>query len=241
MKKNIRTGSLLDITFTCNYEESEKALTEFKKIQDVIHEKFSIKPNPPILSSFAVTQTTLVLTWEPLNMYPVELLKIAVYKDGAEIMSNLNLALNHVKITGLAMGTTYDFRIVIYTSAGVYESNKVSTTTLIMEDLSGLNVCLGLLEENEVEELKSIIPSISASYSDNISIATTHLVTSNPSGNLYDEAVALEIPIVTPGFIKACALKKRIQPASSFTPSQTNQNKQSPSISNQKENIAEKA
>lgn len=222
---------MVEVTFEAKSNYREGNFSEFREIQEKIFHMFSKKPSHPILSSYAVTQTTLILRWEPLNLHKVEPLRIKVFKDGDEATQNLNLALNEVKITGLSVGCSHTFHIVVYTTAGEYASNKISVTTLNMEDLRGLNVCFGDVAEHELEELKSILARHSASYSDEITAATTHFVTSKPGRGRYEEARDLGTPIVTPAFLKACDMKKRIQPASSFslqTPDTADTTDQSP-------------
>lgn len=213
---NIETGSTIEATFVNKSNYKDDGFSEFKEIQKRILDTLHKEPSPPVLSSYGVTQTTAILRWEELNLHPVELLKIRIFKDSDEVMNQVNPAISQVRITGLNMGYTYNFFIIVYTSAGKYRSNRVSVTTLTMEDLRGLNICFGIIEEAELEELKSILLKHSASYSEDVSLATTHFVTTKPSGSRYAEAKDLDIPIVTPSFIKACDIKKRVQPASSF-------------------------
>ncbi|KAJ3257920.1 Chitin synthase, class 5 [Boothiomyces macroporosus] len=57
---------------------------------------------------------------------------------------------------------------------------------------------------------------IGASYSDDLTSENTHLVCSLPKGPKYEKALELNIPIVTPEFLKSCEQLGKVQPAGTF-------------------------
>jgi NAD-dependent DNA ligase len=107
----------------------------------------------------------------------------------------------------------FEFHVVIKTTAGEYRSNKVTARTHKMENLTGIRVAFGLFEEPEpaISELKELLSRMGASWSDEVSVETTHLLAQLPGGNNYDRAVHHSIPIVKPEWLVQCDRNKKIQ------------------------------
>ena len=77
---------------------------------------------------------------------------------------------------------------------------------------------LGFLFSNEadIDALQDILERMGATWSDDLTSENTHLVCSVPRGPKYERAVELNIPIVSPEFLKSCHSLKKIQAAHTF-------------------------
>jgi chitin biosynthesis protein CHS5 len=92
---------------------------------------------------------------------------------------------------------------VLKTSAGTFTSAIVKTRTHTITDTSGISVCFGHIEpENLLTEAKAALGYMKARFYDKIQIDTTHFVAtspanpSNPSGGPgieYQKALQLSI------------------------------------------------
>lgn len=107
----------------------------------------------------------------------------------------------------------YDFHIVIKTTAGQYESNRVNARTHKMENLTGIRVAFGTFEQPEsaLVELKQLVEKIGATWTEQVDNDTTHLIAQLPGGDNYDKAVKHSIPIVKPDWLVQCEKNKKIQ------------------------------
>lgn len=111
------------------------------------------------------------------------------------------------------MDHEFEFHVVIKTTAGEYKSNKVTARTHKMENLTGIRVAFGTFEEPEpaITELKDLLSKMGASWSEEVSVETTHLLAQLPGGANYDRAVQHSIPIVKPEWLVQCDRNKKIQ------------------------------
>lgn len=92
---------------------------------------------------------------------------------------------------------------MLKTSAGTFTSTIVKTRTHTITDTSGISVCFGHIEpENLLTEAKAALGSMKARFYDKIQIDTTHFIAtspaspSNPSGGPgieYQKALQLSI------------------------------------------------
>lgn len=111
-----------------------------------------------------------------------------------------------------------------------------------MENLTGLYPAFGAFSnDTEIDVLCELLERVGASFSDDLTADNTHLVCTLPKvnreyfseckiylisfsasffkllqGPKYDKALELNIPCVTPEFLKACEQQGRVQPATSF-------------------------
>jgi len=127
---------------------------------------------------------------------------------------------------GLDLNTEYTFRVVLRTSAGIFQSNLIRVRTHTMTDTSGISVCFGNVQDSVLlENAKLALQEMRAKWSDKIQIDTTHFVCTTPaatpsgaqaSGSVssapgleYQRALQLSIPVVQPHWILACHAEKK--------------------------------
>ena len=92
-----------------------------------------------------------------------------------------------------------------------------------MTDTSGISVCFGTVQDEEIlEEAKAALQEMRAKWSDKIQIDTTHFVCNTPAtagagansntpGVEYQRALQLSIPVVQPHWILACHAEHRCE------------------------------
>ncbi|KAI0244054.1 hypothetical protein L0F63_002805 [Massospora cicadina] len=218
LPEGVSSGAIVKIQVNRDRDEEERKLEEFRALQKQIRLEFGTKaPLPPRIKIGAVTQTSVVLEWEPLELYACDLRSFHVFKRGQRMPSSLPTQGNKVKISGLDMGTLVDFHIVIVTSNGAYPSNAVEVRTLALNNLSGINACLDpSLSNLETEELKKCIQRVGAKWSQEVSIETTDLLCNSAQGINHERALAWNVAIVKPDWLKACEALGKIQPALSY-------------------------
>jgi NAD-dependent DNA ligase len=211
-----RQGNIVNITIERNLEEETQQQQQFDNLQDEIYSFFSRKPETPVCRLKWITQTTAILEWEQLEYYTADFRSLDVYKNDLKVFS-LAATSTSCKLTGLDVAQEYTVRLELRTSAGRHSSNNIAFKTLALEDLTGLHPCFGsFADESDIEALAELVTRIGATYSDDLTFENTHLVCTLPKGPKYDKAVELNIPIVTPEFLKACEQQCKVQPAHLF-------------------------
>ncbi|UZJ53298.1 hypothetical protein CBS101457_002618 [Exobasidium rhododendri] len=237
------TGSVVRISVSRNMKEEQRKKREFDLLQDSVLEMYGINaPVAPSLRLRAVTQTSITLEWDKLELATSKLLKLDIYRNGERLAAIPNPLHNtSTKLSGLEVDKPYTFHLVLKTSAGSLQSNIIKTKTHDMTDTSGISVCFGYIdggargddgqrEESEIEtRAKELLDSMKAKYSDKIQIDTTHFVCTNPrsrvegnettsqmKGATFIKASQLSIPIVMPHWIFACAEQKKMVPISHY-------------------------
>lgn len=120
---------------------------------------------------------------------------------------------NFIKLSGLDVDHEFEFHVVIKTTAGEYRSNRITARTHKMDNLTGIRVAFGMFEEPEpaITELKDLLARMGASWSEEVSVETTHLLAQLPGGLNYEKAVHHSIPIVKPEWLVQCDRNKKIQ------------------------------
>lgn len=114
------------------------------------------------------------------------------------------------KISGLAVDTEYTFHLVLRTTAGTFNSEKVVVKTHKMTDLSGITVTPGILPSQLKESLTKAIERIGAKIAPTVRIDTTHFVTTEGRGMDWEKAVEMNIPVVRPEWVEGCERGGRI-------------------------------
>ncbi|ORX68660.1 BRCT domain-containing protein [Linderina pennispora] len=180
-------------------------------------------PKGVALGSVVTIDTWVVLEWEPLELATAELRSLHLYRDSQRLFQPMPATLDAanaqraIKITGLDVNQEYDFKLEMRTSAGRLFSNSVHVKTHALTDLSGVCVCFGECESlEEVENLKAAVDRIGASWVDTVSLNVTHFIARYATGPSYDHALALNIPVVKPGWLLACEANNKLQPAIQF-------------------------
>jgi NAD-dependent DNA ligase len=162
-------------------------------------------PSPPILRLRNATQTSLVLEWDPIDLATASLKSLSLYRNGSKAGSIPRpLETRSTKISGLAIHSEYTFHLVLRTTAGTYQSEKLTCRTHKMTDLSGITVTTGVLDPAQKEALGSVLDRIGGKMIDSVRIDTTHFVCTEGRGPLWEKAVEMNIPVVTPEWVDAC-------------------------------------
>ncbi|RIA99166.1 hypothetical protein C1645_685057 [Glomus cerebriforme] len=221
----VTSGSIVNIGVNRNYDQEAAQKQEFWELQEAILKEFGRnKPEPPRLHIKHVTQTSVILEWEPLVLHQAKLKGLNIYRNGERLSQNVPLGINYIKLSGLELDHDYEFYITVQTTAGALTSNKVNVKTHTLENLTGINVCFGILNDNENEqdgdnpshskqELIEILERIGARYNENVGPDTTHLLCNIQGGSEYQRALEGSIPIVKPDWLVACEKTGVLQPA----------------------------
>jgi hypothetical protein len=205
------------LTIERNKDEELRQRDEFFQIQKEIYSTFSKVPEEPVIHVKSITQTSLIIQWDPLALNSADLRGIDVFKNGQKLSQNLPPSANSVKLSGLDVAHDYTVWIVLRTSAGSFTSNKLMVKTHTMENLSGLNPTFGQFSNpNDQEELIGILNRLGAGYSEELTSDNTHFICSVPKGPKYERAMELNIPVVSPEFLKACEAQGKVMPSHLF-------------------------
>ncbi|KAH7096838.1 hypothetical protein BKA62DRAFT_744979 [Auriculariales sp. MPI-PUGE-AT-0066] len=231
----VTSGSIVNIAVHRNVAEEERQKSEFWSLQDEILEMFGISfPEPPKLEVRNVTQTSVTLEWPPLQMATAKLRSLDIYRNGARLASIPAPTQNtSTKLSSLEVNTEYTFQLVLRTTAGTFPSNLLKVRTHTINDTSGICVCFGNVEDEELlESAKESLSRMRAKWSEKIQIDTTHFVCTtpaavpppgraqgylnNPPGVEYQRALQLSIPVVQPQWVLACDAEKRMVPIANY-------------------------
>ncbi|KAJ3135782.1 Chitin synthase, class 5 [Physocladia obscura] len=213
----VTTGSIINITVERNHDEERRKREEFLDLQDQILAQFAQEPEVPILTLKSVTQTSAIVSWKPLVLNNATLKGIDIYRNNQKTSFNVPLTAVSAKLSGLEINHDYDVHLVIRTSAGTYESNKINFKTHTLDNLTGINVSFGhLTNPTEAANLIQLIKRIGAKYTEELSTDNTHLICVYAKGPKYEKAKEWSIPCVSPEFLKACEGNSRIMPSHSY-------------------------
>ncbi|KAK2760176.1 Chitin synthase, class 5 [Arachnomyces sp. PD_36] len=206
LPKNINSGSIVDITVSRNHSAEANSASSFRSLQKRILNTYGINsPSPPVLRLRNATQTSLVLEWDPINLATASLKSLSLYRNGAKAGSIPRpTEMLSTKISGLAIDTEYTFHLVLRTSAGTFNSEKLTCRTHKMTDLSGITITPGVLPPAIRTSLASAVDRVGAKLIDNVRIDTTHFVCTEGRGPAWEKAVEMNIPVVRPEWIEGC-------------------------------------
>lgn len=216
-------GSVVNIRVTRNESEEERTRKAFVDLQEKILNAYgSTKPQTPVLRERNVTQTSVALEWDKVELASARILGLDIYRNGARLAAIPNPLVNtSTKLSGLDVDAEYSFHLVLRTSAGALQSNIVRTRTHTIQDTSGVAVCLGHIEDPNIERaaVAALRKMNAHTPTDKIQIETTHYVCSDPRnrgdpvkggmGSMYNRAAQLSLPIVQPAWIFACYAEKK--------------------------------
>lgn len=206
LPNSITSGSIVDITVSRNHAAEAASTSAFQALQKRILNTYGVKtPAPPVLRLRNATQTSLVLEWDPIDLATASLKSLSLYRNGSKAGSIPRpLETRSTKISGLAIDTEYSFHLVLRTTAGTYQSEKLTCRTHKMTDLSGITVTPGVLPEQQKEALAAALERIGGKMIDTVRIDTTHFVCTEGRGPLWEKAVEMNIPVVVPEWVDAC-------------------------------------
>jgi hypothetical protein len=158
-----------------------------------------------------------VLEWDPIQLATADLISLALYRNGQKA-GNIPkpLSMHTTKISGLAVDTEYTFHLVLRTTAGTYASPRVTVRTHKLTDLSGITLTCGIMPAAVRERVAAAVERIGAKIVDGVRIDTTHFVTTEGRGVLWERANELNIPVVRPEWVEACENSGRILGVTKF-------------------------
>ena len=216
-------------------KEETRRSDEFWDLQDDIYGAFgNVSPTPPALRLRHITQTSVTLEWDKLELATAQLLSLTVWRNGQRLAAIPNPYNNtSTKVSGLEVDKDYTFHLMLRTTAGNFSSQSIRTRTLSMSDTSGIAVCFGEVEPPELlAQAKDALSQMRAKSQQRVQIETTHFVCTqtypgkpnswntrgggpgeepNPAVE-YQRANQLSIPIVSPSWVLACLAEKRMVP-----------------------------
>ncbi|KAJ5092559.1 hypothetical protein NUU61_007429 [Penicillium alfredii] len=206
LPNNIASGSIVDITVARNHGAEAASASAFQSLQKRILNTYGVKtPSPPVLCLRNATQTSLVLEWDPIDLATASLKSLSLYRNGSKAGSIPRpLETRSTKISGLAIHSEYTFHLVLRTTAGTYQSEKLTCRTHKMTDLSGITVTPGVIDPQQKEALGAALDRIGGKMIDSVRIDTTHFVCTEGRGPLWEKAVEMNIPVVVPEWVDAC-------------------------------------
>ncbi|CAG8702172.1 2884_t:CDS:1, partial [Racocetra fulgida] len=214
----VTSGSIVNISVNRNYDQEARQRNEFWELQEAILAEFGRNsPERPKLHVKHITQTSVILEWEPLVLYTATFKSLEVFRSGTRVSQQVSLGTtNSIKLSGLQLDTEYEFHIIIKTTAGSFASDKIKIKTHDLENLTGINVCFGSFSDDVTptkQELKEVLKRIGARYSDSVGNDTTHLLCNEKGGPNYQKALDNSIPIVRPEWLIACENAGKMQAA----------------------------
>jgi len=237
---DITSGSIVDVNVARNFTAEERATKAFTSLQSQLLSEFgSSSPSPPVLRCRNATQTSVVLEWDSIVLASSKLRSLSLYRNGNKAGAIPRpLEMTSTKISGLAVDTEYTFNLVLKTSAGMFSSERLVVKTHKMTNLTGITITPGHMDSADRAELETTVSRIGAKFIEQIRIDTTHFVCTEGRGPAWERARDMNIPIVTPDWVKACEREGRLagvrgyyldadpklRQSSSLTTNQTNQN-----------------
>ncbi|OKL63306.1 hypothetical protein UA08_01472 [Talaromyces atroroseus] len=206
LPKNISSGSIVDINVSRNHAAESTSIANFQSLQKRILNTYGLEtPSPPVLRLRNATQTSLVLEWDPIKLATASLKSLSLYRNGSKAGSIPRpLEMLSTKISGLAVHAEYTFHLVLRTSAGTFQSEKLTCRTHKMTDLSGITVTPGIMPEPQREALERAVDRIGGKLIDAVRIDTTHFVCTEGRGPAWEKAVEMNLPVVRPEWVDAC-------------------------------------
>ncbi|WBW71091.1 chs five like protein Cfr1 [Schizosaccharomyces osmophilus] len=219
LPENVKAGSIIDMSVRHNREEEASREKEFDDIQNEIYEAYGQNlPSAPVLRVKNVTQTSIVLEWDALQLGTSRLKSLCLYKNNIRALNITNLlSTRHAKLSGLSLDTDYDFTLVLDTTAGRFNSTHIKVKTLRMIDLTGIQVCVGNMVPEEMQALQKCIERIHAKpIQTSVQIDTTHFICSSVGGREYERAKTANIPVLGVDYLLKCESEGRLVNVSGF-------------------------
>ncbi|KAH9462969.1 hypothetical protein MJO28_008901 [Puccinia striiformis f. sp. tritici] len=224
-------GSIVSITCTRDNAAEKAQADSFWDLQTKIADQFGVQsPQAPKLRLRSITQTSVTLEWDKLELAQCKLLSLSIWKNGQRLGTLPNPLTNtSTKLSGLDLDSEYTFNLVMKTTGGSFNSQHIKVKTHSLNDTSGINVCFGVILPEEIkEQSKEAIQQLDGRWSDKIQIDTTHFVctmayqaqqasnrASQPStfpSLEYQRALQLSIPVVQPSWLQACLHERKMVP-----------------------------
>ncbi|CCG81149.1 Chitin synthase [Taphrina deformans PYCC 5710] len=218
LPSGVAAGSIIDLSVAQNAKKEKEEHDNFVALQNDIQNLFAVHPPAtPELRVKNTTQTSVVLEWNLLDLSTAEMKSLSLYKNGAKLGKIPNATTTTTKLSGLALDTDYTFQLVLKTTAGTFKSNELNVRTHKMTNLTGLNVCLSNVKQEDNDMVRATLARIGAKPPhDRVKIDTTHFVTSRGMGDEFKKAQSMNIPVVIPDFVEACEAEGRLMRVGSY-------------------------
>lgn len=218
---NVVAGSIIKLQCSRAAEAEVVDKEQFENVQNKIKDLFaSDLPKAPVLRVRNTTQTSTVIEWDPIDVAAADLHFMALYKGDQRVgFIPQPLKRTATKVSNLEIDAPYKFRLMLSTSAGLFESNELEVRTHKMTNLTGIVVCIGSLEHSNITEsdIRETLSRIGCKEPQtSVKLDTTHFVCSTEGGVAYEKAVELNIPIVRPEWLKACESERRLASVRGF-------------------------
>ncbi|VVT57670.1 uncharacterized protein SAPINGB_P005811 [Magnusiomyces paraingens] len=212
---DVEAGSIVKISCERDHDMEEIDNKKFNSIQDELYATFGTKyPQTPQLRVRNVTQTSVVLEWDPIDIATTDILSLTLYKNGSRFgVIPTPLKRTATKLSGLAIDTSYSFYLVLATTGGTFKSEELTVKTHKMTDLTGITICVGNMDGTEItrSDLEETVKKIGAKpLQDTVKLDTTHFICTVGEGPHWKRAQDLNIPIVRPEWIEACEAERRL-------------------------------
>ncbi|ODQ64360.1 hypothetical protein NADFUDRAFT_47574 [Nadsonia fulvescens var. elongata DSM 6958] len=213
---DVEAGSIIKIVCEKDTRQEQREAEEFETVQDEILHTFGTKePLSPVLWTKNITQTSVVLEWDPIEVGHSDVHSLTLYKNGSRVgIIPQPLTRTASKLSGLSIDAVYNFQLALATSAGLYLSNVLEFKTHKMTDLSGVTVCIGTIDESEgvtLEEIQESLKRIgSKPIQSEVKLDTTHFLCTAGVGSEWSKALQSNIPVVRPDWILACEYERRL-------------------------------
>ncbi|WVR07603.1 hypothetical protein IAU60_004645 [Kwoniella sp. DSM 27419] len=228
-------GSILTITVSRDVDAELAAQRAFSDLQQSIFSTFSTPPAAPVLKLRNVTQTSVCVEWDKIDVGSATWRGLEMYRNGqrwGRVGNDLGSSKRDKrewKTGGLQSGEEYTFQLVLKTTAGTYPSNLIRVRTHTMDNLTGLLIHFGPIQPPALlDQLRDCLKQIGARESPTVALDTTHFVCTTPivggdeSGRggaidyEYQEAARANLPIVGPGWLLAVAAERKQVPISNY-------------------------
>lgn len=162
LPESVGVGSVVQVQMLRNEEEEKKRQKEFEELQELIKKEYgkpvSCKNGIAMtVSPKNVTQTTVTVEWNEVELRNCELRGIDCFVNGSKATSYIMHKTNVLKLNGLDMQKEYKIQIVIRTSGGTLSSQVLNVVTHGLTEMSGVVLCIGSVSEEDKQIITSII------------------------------------------------------------------------------------
>ncbi|MFX3647983.1 MAG: fibronectin type III domain-containing protein [Paenibacillus sp.] len=193
---------------------------QFSSLQKTLFLRYgSSSPLKPNLQVRNVTQTSVVLCWDTLEVGSADIHSLILYRNDvkAGVVPHAS-DIRTTKVSGLAVDADYTFTLKLRTSAGTLTSNEMLVRTHKITDLTGLRICVAGLAENKLVGISKVAAQIGAKIFEEVNVETTHCITEVGNHPVVRKASELNIPIVSSDWIHACYQEGRVVGVKNFYP-----------------------
>jgi chitin biosynthesis protein CHS5 len=111
----VTSGSIVNISVDRNTAAEQAQAKEFWSLQDSILQEYGLStPQPPQLKLRHVTQTSVTLEWQSLDLAKAKLRSLEILKNGTRLATIPNPTVNtSTKLSSLQMNEEYSFQLIL--------------------------------------------------------------------------------------------------------------------------------